>query len=279
MTLPSTLLVVTLLGLTAGLTATGQSERASLFFSSPGEKDRLGKITRRAGLYGGKINAQSPQLARNLFEAGFHCAEYSADDYDYSADDYNPFPDVELVDELDIESLSFDPDTGHVLMKTLTEEATHLTVFRGPLCSGVHSCRNNTLEALFYNVQITDTISPLALRGGRVYFVLTRNVQISRLTTIRTLELRALDGRCENDFPLDQGSMFDVNECSELITLLDEMEFEKIAPVRATSTLLVLPSDAGTNFFVQLLYTKQDARTGDIVTNIVLKRVMAYCFG
>ena len=107
---------------------------------------------------------------------------------------------------------------------------------------------------------MSEKIAPLALRNGRVYFVLTRNTQISRLSTLRTVELRALDGRCAKDFPLDQSSLFDVGDCSELIVQLAELEYEKISPVTATSTLLVLPSSdeeedaAGPNFFVQLLF-------------------------
>lgn len=221
-----------LIGLILLLGASGED----LYFSTPGDSTHL------TGFYGGSLNSTSGILGEfdDLFENNYGCA--------YHGD--------QSQENLFTQSISLDPISRQILLSAVTDYQLTLVSTRICLSEPHPTCTKDTTQVQFYKAELdAEKIGPFAFYNSDVYFILNRLTTLDVTLTRSDTELRKLTG-CEDSYPIDSSSAFDLDACSSLITSLNVEQFGErdSRQITALDTLLAVPegSDQQPSFFVLL---------------------------
>lgn len=206
-----------------------------LFFSTSG------KSTDEAGFYGGHLISSSGIHGDydNLFENSYGCAYHG-----------------NQMKQLFIQSISLDPISQQILLSDTSDD--HLTLVSSKICmSEPHpTCMEDTTKVLFYEAELSaEKVGPFAMYNNDTYFLLNHQTQAdtdhkagSKSSSSSVFELRKLTG-CEESYPVDSSSTFDVTMCSSLVSTLSTEESKTGAKHDVTyiygDTLLAVPSGQG----------------------------------
>ncbi len=175
-----------------------------LYFSSPGRQEVP------AGLYGGPITTSAskqgqPRSDVNL-QYGYHCRNG--------------------INGINLESIAADAKTSRILLHVQEEGDGVLSLYRGDLCLQ-DQCQNNSLEVLFDKAALKDSIGPFAYHDNRIYFIYQTWNKVDHNNKYRRkrIEIRRLHG-CDSVYPVTTTTVFDIEECSRLVGVLAEEEYE-----------------------------------------------------
>ncbi|ELT96070.1 hypothetical protein CAPTEDRAFT_214707 [Capitella teleta] len=188
-----------------------------LYFSTPGDS------VHPAGFYGSRINSSDGNF-EDLFENGLNCVQYK----------------THTKTNLNIQSVSFDHVTKQALVSVYRDD--HLTLVSKKLCQPdvTTSCSNSSTHVLFYEADLVfEKIGPFALHNGSVYFLLNRVEVLDVIVSQSDIELRRMEG-CEEKYPVDGSTAFDVESCSKLISRLHTERFEDNQRMTSLGSLLVV---------------------------------------
>ena len=209
-----------------------------LYFASPGTLSPY----LYSGLYGGPVKYEQGGNSTGVYKYGFTCVQLGA----------------HALHGFEIKDTSYDLVTAEVLL-TLGQigKSSGVTLLKGKLCAGDHSCPNHGLEVVFLDVTLQHKIAAFAIHNGEIYFVSEKIIGVSAKEKDKMIELRKLKhcnlGNRNITYPFKTSSPFKVERCSTLISVVVHETYKHLSTYHTTSGLAIVPAEGNKLvFFVQL---------------------------